>query len=169
MAQALFTVTVKNHPVRLEGEVPQIGKRIPNSSLTKENLHESLLDSYLGKTLIISTAPSFDTQTCSITAKKLYSALKGKKDVHLLNISCDLPFAQKRFCEEAQMQGADFLSAFRSNFGREWGVQIAEGALKGLLARSLFLIDSKGVLRYIQVVSEVTQEPNYDELISQLQ
>ncbi|ADI37600.1 putative thiol peroxidase [Waddlia chondrophila 2032/99] len=168
MIRDVHHVNLKAHPVRLEGMLPQIGKKIPSAILTKNDLHEVSLEQFSGKTLILSTAPSFDTPTCAITAKQLYEKLKSQKDLHLLHISCDLPFAQQRFCDEAKFHTSEFLSAFRSSFGKDWGIGISEGVLKGLLARALFVVDPQGILRYTQIVPEITQEPNYEELLNTL-
>jgi len=78
----------------------------------------------------------------------------------------DLPFAEKRFCESFNIGNIDIGSDFRYRDLEKYGVLISEGALKGILARAVFIVDPEGKVCYKQIVPEITEEPNYDEVIN---
>jgi thiol peroxidase len=87
-------------------------------------------------------------------------------DVVILTISMDLPFAQKRWCAAAGVDKVQTLSDHRdASFGMAYGVLIKE---LRLLARAVFLVDRKGIVQYIQLVKEVTHEPDYEEVLKAL-
>lgn len=156
------TVTFKGKKVALKGELPAIGERVPPAQLVDGDLNEVTLDKWKGRRRLLSLFPSIDTQVCSRALRTFCERLTGEEELILLNISRDLPFAQRRFCVAHELEQAVTLSAFRSPIGSAWGVEIAEGPLQGLLARSLFLLDGEGRLLYRQLVSEITDEPDYD-------
>ena len=80
--------------------------------------------------------------------------------VVVLTISMDLPFAQKRWCGAAGIKNVQTLSDHRdASFGRAYGVLIKD---LRLLARAVFVVDKKGVVRYLQIVPEIATEPDYD-------
>ena len=87
------------------------------------------------------------------------------KDIKILTISMDLPFAQKRWCAAAGVDRVITLSDYQAqSFGQAYGVLIKE--LK-LLARALFVVDEHRIIRYIQVVKEVTREPDYTAVLEE--
>ncbi|RKX18529.1 MAG: thiol peroxidase, partial [Candidatus Zixiibacteriota bacterium] len=122
------------------------------------------LSSFKGKIIVISTVPSLDTQICDIETKRFNNeAKKLGDDVVILTISMDLPFAQKRWCEEAGVKNIHLLSDHRDGaFGTTYGVLIKE---LRLLARTVFVIDTDNKVQYIQYVRETASEPDYDEVL----
>jgi thioredoxin-dependent peroxiredoxin len=122
----------------------------------------------LGKPAIISVVPSLDTPVCQVQTKTFNQRLAALGDkVTALTVSLDLPFAMNRFCGaediKAMRTGSDYMDR---SFGTNWGVLIDE--LK-ILARAVFVLDSKGVVQYAQVVTEVASEPDYDAAIAALE
>jgi thiol peroxidase len=115
--------------------------------------------------VVISAVPSLDTPVCDMETRRFNSeAAKLSDDIVILTISMDLPFAQKRWCGAAGVDKVVTLSDHReAEFGKAYGVLIKE---LRLLARAVFVIDAEGVVRYVQLVNEVAEEPDYDAVIS---
>ena len=123
--------------------------------------------SYRGKICIISSVPSLDTPVCDIETRK-FNEEAGRlgENVVILTISMDLPFAQKRWCAAAGVNRVQTLSDHRdASFGTSYGVLIKE---LRLLARAVFLVDRKGILQYVQLVKEISKEPDYGEVLNAL-
>jgi thiol peroxidase len=158
-------VTMKGNPVTLIGGPLEVGKPAPEGALVANDLSEFRLSSLKGKKVIISVVPSLDTPVCDLQTKRFnQEAEKLGKDVTILTVSRDLPFAQKRWCAATGSDQVKTLSDFRDgSFGKTYGVLI--DGLK-LLARAIFIIDADGILRYKQIVSEITKEPNYDDVLN---
>ncbi len=161
-------VTLKEKPIHTCGELPKKGSIAPEFRLVKQDLSEESLSSLPHKKKILNIVPSLDTHTCGLSAKTFYKKLAGKDDLILINISMDLPFAQSRFCKAEGLDDARVLSAFRSDFPKEYGVEITDGPLKGLCARAVILLDEENKVLYTEQVSEITHEPDYDKLFAQL-
>lgn len=158
-------VTFKGNPVTLVGPELKVGDAAPNFAVVDNALSQATLASYEGKVKIISAVPSLDTPVCDTETRRFnQEAASLPGDVVVLTISADLPFAQKRWCGAAGIDKVITLSDYRDrSFGLAYGVLIEE--LK-LLSRSIFVIDKKNVIRYIQHVPEVTQEPDYAAVIA---
>lgn len=164
MPEVANTVTMKGDPVTLIGNDVQVGQSAPNCTLTANDLSDFQLSSLKGKKVILSVVPSLDTAVCELQTKRFNqeSANLGN-DVAIVTISMDLPFAQKRWCEATGSDQIQTLSDYRNaTFGEAYGVLIKD---LRLLARAIFVVDSNGVLQYKQIVSEITNEPNYEEVI----
>mgnify|MGYP005838460511 CR=1 FL=1 len=129
---------------------------------------EVKLSSFAGKVQLISSVPSLDTPVCDVETKKFNEKIASlSSNVSLLTISMDLPFAQKRWCGAAGVKNIKTFSDYRSaSFGENFGVLIKE---LRLLARAVFVIDKTGIIKYIQIVPEVSQEPDYDTALAELQ
>jgi thiol peroxidase len=92
------------------------------------------------------------------------------KDVKALIISKDLPFAQKRFCDSAKINNVEAVSDFRyGDFGEDYGVLMTDGALKGLLARAVVVLDKDNKIHYSELVSDILMEPDYDSVIEEVE
>ncbi len=155
-------VTLKGKPVSLSGHLPPLHTKAPEFTLVDRDLRDRHLSEFHGKKKIITTVPSLDTGTCSTMTKHFNEAAKKHPGIVILTISADLPFAQKRFCEHEQVHNVITLSMMRGKeFGKAYGVLIEDGALAGLLARSVLVLDEKDHVLYSELVSEITQEPNY--------
>ena len=163
------TVTLKGNPVSLVGPVLNVGDYAPEAVVVKTDLSEKRIGGAKGKVQLIITVPSLDTPVCETETKKFNEMLAEFKDkIDVTVVSMDLPFASKRFCESSNIANVDVASDFRYRDMEKYGVLIGEGALKGILARAVFIVDKDGKLAYKQLVPEITQEPNYDEVINKL-
>lgn len=159
----MSTVTFKGTPIQLAGSFPTVGKQAPEFKLVAGDLSDKQLEDFKGKTKVLNIVPSLDTPVCAISARKFNEAVGIRENVVLLNISADLPFAQGRFCESNALRNIVTLSTFRAaTFGKDYGVQIAEGPLAGLTARAVIVIDASNKVTYTELVPEIAQEPNYD-------
>lgn len=158
-------VTFKGNPVTLVGPELKVGDAAPDFSVVDNSLSPVSLQAYEGKVKIVSAVPSLDTPVCDTETRRFnQEAANLPGEVVVLTVSADLPFAQKRWCGAAGIDKVVTLSDYRDrSFALAYGVLIDE--LK-LLSRSIFVIDKKNVIRYIQHVPEVTQEPDYAAVIA---
>ena len=159
-----MTTTFKGTPIRLEGHFPQAGETAPAFFLTKNDLSAFTLKDGEGEYLILNIFPSLDTGVCATTVRRFNQMAASLPGAMVLCISKDLPFAQNRFCAAEGIDHTILLSDFRytSRFGKDYGVLITSGPMRGLLARAVVIIDPKGKVIYSELVSEMTQEPNYE-------
>jgi thiol peroxidase len=159
-------VMLKGKPVRTVGNLPKVGKKAPDFQLTKSDLKDVALKDFAGKRKILNIAHSLDTSTCAITAKRFEEYAAKHPDVYVLTISVDTPFAHDRFCKAEGVKNVITLSQFRNrDFGKAYGVEIADGLMKGILARSVVVLDENGRVLYTEQVQEISGEPNYDAAI----
>ena len=122
---------------------------------------EANLETYAGKKKILSIFPSLDTPTCAMSVRTFNKNASELQNVAILNISADLPFAQGRFCGAEGIDKVETLSTFRSNFGSEYNLEFTDGPLKGLLSRSIIILDENNKVIYSEQVAETADEPNY--------
>lgn len=159
-------VTFKGGPLTLLGNEIKVGDKIPDVELVGNEMNPVKLSSFLGKTCIISAVPSLDTPVCDLETKRFNSEAANLAGVNVITVSMDLPFAQKRWCGAAGAQRVTLLSDYREAlFGKNFGVLIKE---LWLLARVVFVVDDKGIVRYRQIVSDITKEPDYSSVLSAL-
>jgi thioredoxin-dependent peroxiredoxin len=157
-------IAMKGKPIHTVGELPKIGAKAPPFTLVDADLKDRTLAEFQGKKKILATVPSLDTGTCSLMTKRLNEFAKKHPEFVVLVVSADLPFAQKRFCQAETVENVITLSMMRDkNFGESYGLLIQDGPLKGILARSLLLLDGENRVLYHELVSEVTTEPKYEE------
>ena len=154
-------VTMKGKPITLVGQAVKVGQKSPDFEVTANDLSPVKFSSFAGKVCIIASVPSLDTAVCDIETRKFNEKAAGLgSDVVVLTISMDLPFAQKRWCGAAGIKNVQTLSDYRdASFGNAYGVLIKD---LRLLARAVFVVDKKGVVRYLQIVPEIATEPDYD-------
>lgn len=154
------TVTRDGNVFHLEGELPVVGAEAPSFTLTANDLSEKRLRDYAGKVLVLATVPSLDTPVCDLEGRHFnQEAANLSDDVKIAIVSCDLPFAQARWCGANGIKNLETLSDYKEHdFGRHYGVLIKE--LK-LLARAVFVIDKSGILTYRQLVKEIPTQPDY--------
>ncbi len=147
--------------------MPKIGATAPEFTAVKNDLSEVKLSDYKGKKIIINVFPSIDTEVCATSVRRFNKEVSSLDNTVVLCVSKDLPFAQGRFCGAEGIDGVETLSMYRCDcFERGYGVLMQDGPLKGLLARSVFVVDGEGKLVYSELVPEVTEEPNYDKVIT---
>ncbi len=161
-------ITMKGNPLTLVGNEVKVGQPAPDFEVITNDMSSVKLSSFKGKVCIICSVPSLDTSVCDTETRRFNEeASKLGSDVVVLTISMDLPFAQKRWCGAAGVKNVQTLSDYRNtSFGEAYGVLIKE---LRLLARAVFVVDKKGVIRYIQIVNEVTHEPNYEEVLKAIE
>jgi thioredoxin-dependent peroxiredoxin len=157
-------VTMKGKPVTLVGQAVKVGQKAPDFEVTANDLSPTRFSSFAGKVCVIASVPSLDTSVCDLETRKFNEkAAQLGGDVVVLTISMDLPFAQKRWCGAAGIKNVQTLSDYRdASFGNAYGVLIKD---LRLLARAVFVVDKKGVVRYLQVVPEIATEPDYDAVL----
>lgn len=156
-------VTMGGNPVTLEGTLPSVGSRIPAFTVTAADLSGVSQSEIKGKTVFL-TVPSVDTPVCDTEVRRFNQEAAALDGVTVNVISMDLPFAQARWCGAAGIGAVKLYSDYNGqNFGKAFGVLIKE---LGLLARAAFVADADGIIRYVQVVPEVTNEPDYDEILA---
>lgn len=158
-------VTMKGQGLTMIGQELRKGDQLPDVALLDTDLNTVRLSDFAGKVLLLVAVPSLDTAVCNLEARR-FNQESGKlgNDVQVLVVSMDLPFAQKRWAEEAGVQAVKILSDHRdAAFGRAFGILLKE---LRLLARSVFVADRSGKLQYVQIVPEVTDEPDYDTALN---
>lgn len=159
-------ITLKGNPVNTVGDLPKVGTTAPGFKLVKTDLSEVTLASYQGKRKVISIFPSVDTPTCAMSVRKFSEKAAGAPNTIVLNISADLPFAQKRFCAAEGIKGVDTLSTFRTpSFAKDWNVLITDGPLAGLCSRAIVVLDERDKVVYTEQVTEIANEPDYDKAL----
>ena len=159
-------VTIAGNPVTLTGNPVNPGDKAPDFTVLTADMKEMTLKDFSGKILIISVTPSLDTPVCDLQATRFNSEAAAMPDnVVLLNISVDLPFAISRFCAAKGIDRVMTLSDHRDvSFGTAYGVLIRETRL---LARSVFIVDVKGTVRYVEIVDDVTKHPDYERALEE--
>ena len=161
MKERTGLVTMKGQALTLLGDEVTMGDTTPDFKVVANDLSQVEFSSFRGKVCIISSVPSLDTSVCD-TMTRRFNKEAGTLglDVAVLTISMDLPFAQKRWCGAADVQRLQTLSDHReASFGKAYGVLIKE---LQLLARAVFVVDRQGIIRYVEIVKELTNEPNYE-------
>ncbi len=165
----MATITLGGNPIQTNGELPAVGSSAPGFRLTTSGLEDVSLDDFAGKKKILNIVPSLDTGVCLTSARTFNERAGSRDDTVVLVISADLPFAQKRACEAAKIDGVQTLSMMRSkNFAKDYGVLIQDGPMAGLCARSVLVLDADNNVLHAQLVPEIGQEPDYDAAIAAL-
>jgi thiol peroxidase len=164
MIERAEIITMKGNPLTLVGKELRVGDLAPDFEVLDNDLAPVKFSSFRGKICVISSVPSLDTPVCDMETRR-FNEEAGKlgADIQILTISMDLPFAQKRWCGAAGVHKVITLSDHRdASFGTAYGALIKE---LRLLARIVFVVDGEGVIRYIQVVKEQTEEPDYNAVL----
>lgn len=158
-------ITFKGSPMTLVGSEVKIGQKAPDATLTDTSMSSVKLSSYAGKIVVLSCVPSLDTGICDIQTRKFNEkAANLGKDVVILTISMDLPFAQKRWCGAAGVEQVKTLSDYKgAKFAEDYGLLIKEWHL---IARAVIVLDKNQVVRYIQIVPEISTEPDYEAAVN---
>ncbi|WP_460972228.1 thiol peroxidase [Spirosoma migulaei] len=154
-------ITLGGKTIHTVGKLPALGTPIKEVTLTGVDLKDNSLAEYKGKYVIMNIFPSVNTGVCSKSVRKFNEDAAGLKNTTVLCISKDLPFAQKAFCGAEGIKNVVMLSDFRTDFGNSFGVQIADGPMKGLLSRAVIVVNPDGKIIYEQQVPEIGQEPDY--------
>jgi thiol peroxidase len=164
MEERTGLITMMGNPLTLLGKALKVGDPAPDFTVIKNDMAPVSLSAYNGKICVISSVPSLDTSVCDMETRRFNQEAEGLgPDVVILTISMDLPFAQKRWCGAAGVESVVTLSDHRdASFGKAYGTLIKE---LRLLARCVFVVDKAGIIRYIQLVDEITHEPDYEPIL----
>ena len=162
------TVKFKGNPLTLLGRPPIKGKKASDFRVIAQDMKEIALSDFEGKIKVLTSFPSLDTPVCDLQVKEFNKrATQLASDAAIIGISKDLPFAQKRFCEAYSIANVTIVSDYKfTSFGINYGLLIKE---LNLLARSVLIVDKNNVLRYVQIVPEVTDQPDYDDALKALE
>ena len=164
MEERTNVVTIQGNPLTLLGKEIKVGDPAPDFEALDNDLNPVKLSSYRGKVCIISSVPSLDTPVCDMQTRRFNNeAANLGNNVVILTLSMDLPFAQKRWCGAAGVDKVVTLADHRGGeFGTAYGLLIKE---LRLLARAVLVVDADGVVRYVQLVNEVKNEPDFEAVL----
>lgn len=165
----MATVTLRGNPVNVGGNFPKAGDSVPDFKLTAGDLSDVSLANYAGKRKVLNIVPSLDTPTCAQSTRVFNEKASGMNNTVVLVIAADLPFAMSRFCGAEGLKNVVTLSTFRGkDFHTKYGVDIADGPLRGLTARGVVVLDENNKVKHAELVPEIAQEPNYDAALAAL-
>lgn len=162
-------ITFKGNPVQTAGSLPKVGEQAPDFTLTSDSLGEIKLSDYAGKRLVLNIFPSIDTGICAASARHFNQDASSLENTVVLNVSKDLPFAQKRFCAAEGLENVKNGSEFKNlGFSSNYHVIMQDGPLAGLFSRAVVVVDENGKVIYTEQVPEIVQEPDYASAIAAL-
>lgn len=158
----IMTVKFQGNPISVSGDFPQPGDLAPSFTLCSSSFEDITIETFLGKKVILNIFPSIDTNVCAKSVREFNQRVSKEEDVVVLCVSADLPFALSRFCTDERLNDVTIGSFFRApEFTESYGVNINEGGLRGLAARAVIVLNEKAKVIHSELVSEVTNEPDY--------
>lgn len=162
-------ITLQGNPLETLGALPNTNQKAPDFALTAGDLSVKSLTDFSGSRLILNIFPSVDTGTCATSVREFNKKAAALDNTKVLCISRDLPFAQGRFCGAEGIENVLMLSDFNEGqFGKDYGLEINDGPLKGLHSRCIVVIDENGTVTYTEQVPEIADEPNYEAALQAL-
>lgn len=165
----MATITLQGNNIHTLGNLPKEGEKAPDFKLTGTDLTTKTLKDFKGHNLILNIFPSVDTGVCATSVRKFNKEASELDNTKVLCISRDLPFAFSRFCGAEGLENVVNLSDFKNgSFGKDYGLEIIDGAFEGLHSRCIVVINKDGNVIYNEQVPEIAQEPNYAEAINSL-
>lgn len=165
----MATVILKGTTINTKGELPKVGSQAPEFELAATDLSNKTLSDYKGTRVIMNIFHSIDTGTCAASVRQFNEEANELENTKILNISKDLPFAMSRFCASEGLNNVENLSDFRDgNFGENYNLTYVDGPIRGLLARSIVVLDETGKILHTEQVYEVVEEPNYKAALEAL-
>ncbi len=165
----MATVTLKGNKINTSGELPQVGTKAPDFTLTAVDLSSKSLSDFSGNNIVLNIFPSVDTGTCAASVRNFNKEASTLTDTKVLCISHDLPFAHARFCGAEGLENVISLSDYKDgSFGKDYGLNFINGPLEALHSRSVIVLDKNGVVKYTEQVAETVNEPNYEAALNAL-
>ena len=156
-------ITFDGTTMNLVGKQFQVGEQAPNFRATTINLSPFSLNDIKAKLKVISVVPSLDTPVCQIQTRKFNEHIAGLKDVVIITVSMDLPFAQQKFCSTEGIKEMTVISDYKEHdFANKYGLLIEE---LGLLTRAIIVLDKDNIVKYTEYIEEITGEPNYEKVL----
>lgn len=159
---AMAEITLHDTPIQTVGELPEVGAPAPSFTLTGADMGDVSSDGYAGRPVVLNIFPSIDTPVCANSVRAFNQRAAEQEGVTVLCVSNDLPFALSRFCGAEGIEDVEVASGFRSSFGSDYGITMADGPLAGLMGRAVVVVDADGKVAHSQLVGEIGQEPDYD-------
>ena len=165
----MASITLGGNAINTSGSLPQVGTKAPDFQLVNSELLVVSLSDYKGFNVVLNIFPSIDTGTCATSVRTFNAKASTLANTKVLCISRDLPFAQKRFCGAEGLENVENLSDFKEgSFGKNYGLEITDSVLAGLHSRVVMVLDENGVIKYTEQVSEIANEPNYENALAVL-
>ena len=165
----MANITLKGNEFNTIGNLPELGNKAPDFSLTAGDLSLKSLSDYSGKNIILNIFPSIDTGTCASSVREFNKKSTDLENTVVLCISRDLPFAQARFCGAEGIDNVITLSDFaKGSFGKNYGLTIENGPLAHLHSRAIVIINAEGNIIYKEQVAEIADEPDYEAALKAL-
>lgn len=158
-------ITLQGNPINTRGTLPDTGDLIHDFTMVKTDLSEVKLSSFSEKYKLLNIFPSIDTGTCAASVRTFNKNAAELGNVAVINLSLDLPFAQKRFCGAEGIDKVVTASLFRSDFLKYIPLDFSDGPLKGLCSRVVIVVNEKNEIIYTEQVAEIVNEPNYEEAL----
>ena len=165
----MANITLGGNPILTSGELPSLGSKAPEFSLTGTDLTSKSLTDYAGQRLVLNIFPSIDTGTCATSVRTFNKKASELNNTKVLCIAKDLPFAMGRFCGAEGIKDVEVLSDYKNgSFGNSYGLTMADGPLETLHSRCVVVIDTDGSILYTEQVAEIADEPNYEAALASL-
>ena len=164
----MATTSLRGDPVHTVGDLPAIGTRAPAYTLTGADLSDVSSDGFAGSRVVLNIFPSVDTATCAESVRRFNQLAASLENTVVVCVSADLPFAMRRFSAAENIDDVVTGSVFRSSFGTDYGVTMTDGTMRGLLARSVVVVDADGSVIHTEVVPDIGTEPDYDAAVAAL-
>ena len=165
-----MVVKFKGQEVKLVGEVKKVGENAPEVTLVGKDLADVKVGGAQGVYQVINVVPSLDTPVCAIQARTFNKKAAELPNTKVFVVSMDLPFAQGRFCTTEGIEKLAVVSDFRNkDFGKAYGMSIAEGALQSILTRGVIVVNPQGQIVYQEICDEITNEPDYEAPLKHIQ
>jgi thiol peroxidase len=162
-------ITLRGNKCHTNGELPKVGSKAPDFRLTDKDLKDCSLLSWAGKKKLISIVPSLDTPVCALSTKKFNEHAKAHPDTVILTVAADLPFAMRRFCGAEGLENVVALSLMRDKkFAEDYGVLLTDGPMAGITARAIVVLSAEDTVKYVELVPEIAQEPDYETALRAL-
>ncbi|SDM44111.1 thiol peroxidase [Actinomyces ruminicola] len=164
----MATITLEGNPINTVGTLPAVGSKAPDFELAGADLAPVTSAQLAGRRVVLNIFPSVDTGICATSVRQFNQLAAGLENTTVVCVSADLPFAAARFCGAEGLDNVITGSTFRSSFGTDYGVALADGPMAGLMSRAVIVLDAERTVLYAQQVPEIRQEPDYDAAVAAL-
>lgn len=162
----MANITFRGTPATTKGNLPKVDEIAPDFKVVSKDLTEKSLSDYKGSRVVLNIFPSIDTGVCASSVRTFNQQVASLKNTKVLCISKDLPFAIGRFCGAEGIENVEVLSDFRGDFSQKYPIEFIDTPVKGLLSRSVIVLDENAKVLYTEQVSETGNEPNYQAVFS---
>src|SRR3954452_25109380 len=164
----MATTTLRGNLVHTVGALPATGSQAPTYTLTGADLVDFTSEAQAGSRVVLNIFQSIDTGVCAASVRRFNALAAGLDNTVVVCASADLPLALKRFCGAEGIADVVVGSSFRSSFGTDYGVTMVDGGMRGLLARSVVVLDTDRTVLHTEVVDDIGHEPDYDAAVAAL-